>query len=183
MEVIAFYILSSLIISMLLIVVTTKQPVYAMSALAAGLTLISGIFFLLDAEFLGVVQIAVYTGGIMALYAFGFMFFDTAKDIKEKVKSKNLIYLLSILSSVLTLIIVLLPIYTKIKPSIPITNHISNAHELGIVLFTRYLLPFELAAILLLVAMIGGIIVVSSKMNYSWSTHTDEQIKRDGEEL
>jgi NADH-quinone oxidoreductase subunit J len=82
-ELIAFYLFSGLTIVMFAIVVLSKNALYSMSALAAGMILISGFFFLLDADFLGVVQIIVYTGAVMALYAFGMMFFDATQDIKE----------------------------------------------------------------------------------------------------
>jgi len=86
-ELIAFYLFSGLTIAMFLIVVLSKNALYSMSALAAGMILISGFFFLLDADFLGVVQIIVYTGAVMALYAFGMMFFDTTRDVKEKIQN------------------------------------------------------------------------------------------------
>lgn len=73
-EAIAFYTFSILTIVMFLIVVFSKNALYAMSALAGGMIFISGFFFMLDAEFLGVVQIIVYSGAVMAMYAFGMMF-------------------------------------------------------------------------------------------------------------
>ena len=66
-EVIAFYVFAALTIGMFSIVVMTKNALYAMSALAGGMIFVSGFFFILDAEFLGVVQITVYSGAIMAL--------------------------------------------------------------------------------------------------------------------
>lgn len=177
-ETIAFYIFSSIILSLFYIVVTTKQPIYAITALASGLIFIGGLFFLLDAEFLGVVQIAVYSGGIMALYAFGFMFFDASKDIHEPNRLKKLPYILFILISIIFSFLLITPtISTQAQALIPATPDISNAHQLGIALFSQYLFAFELAAILLLVAMIGGIMILSDKMNTSWSTTPDDQIK------
>ena len=96
-EAIAFYTFSILVIGMFGVVVFSRNALYAMSALAGGMIFISGFFFLLDASFLGVVQIIVYTGAVMALYAFGMMFFDSAKDVKENIKYKKIIYTLSIL--------------------------------------------------------------------------------------
>ena len=80
-EAIAFYLFAFLTIVMFCIVVTTSQPLYALTALAAGMIFISAFFFILGADFLGVVQIIVYTGAIMALYAFGMMFFDSTRGI------------------------------------------------------------------------------------------------------
>ncbi len=175
-EAIAFYTFSVLVIGMFGIVVFSKHALYAMSALAGGMIFISGFFFLLDADFLGVVQIIVYTGAIMALYAFGMMFFDSAKDVKENIKYKKIIYTLSILSAIFTIFILMAPIYSvKIEAIYPTIENIGNIQMIGLILFTKYLVPFELAAIMLLVAMISGIVLVKVKME---ETPTNIEVAR-----
>ena len=178
-EIIAFYLFSALTAGMFLIVVLSKNALYAMSALAAGMIFIAGFFFLLDADFLGVVQIIVYTGAVMALYAFGMMFFDTTKDIKEDIRDKKIIYTLAIISAVLIVIIISAPIFavTGLDLPAPLIEGANNPQMVGIVLFTKYLVPFELAAVMLLVAMIAGIILVSKKMDVSITL--DEQIDKE----
>jgi len=171
-ELIAFYLFSGLTIAMFLIVVLSKNALYSMSALAAGMILISGFFFLLDADFLGVVQIIVYTGAVMALYAFGMMFFDATQDIKEDIGDSKIIYGLWIASAVLIVIMIVAPFASdKLLLDAPIDNHMiigaSNPQAVGVVLFTKYLAQFELAAVMLLVAMIAGIVLVSKKMDES----------------
>jgi len=178
-EVIAFYLFSALTIWMFLIVVLSKNALYAMSALAAGMILISGFFFLLNASFLGVVQIIVYTGAVMALYAFGMMFLDTTQDIKEDVHSPKIIYGLWIASAVLIVFMVTAPFAAEhLALDSPLSDPKlwdgTNPQQVGIILFTKYLIPFELAAVMLLVAMIAGIILVGKKMDESLtnlSTH------------
>ncbi|MDX1808490.1 MAG: NADH-quinone oxidoreductase subunit J [Sulfurospirillaceae bacterium] len=165
-EAIAFYTFSIIVIGMFGIVVFSKNALYALSALAGGMIFISGFFFLLNAEFLGVVQIVVYTGAIMAVYAFGMMFFDTTRDVKENIRYKKTIYTLSILSSIFTIFVFLAPIYSlKIKAIYPSIEGVSNIQMIGLILFTKYLVPFELAAIMLLAAMIAGIVLVKVKMD------------------
>jgi len=165
-EVIAFYTFSILTIIMFGIVVFSKNALYAMSALAGGMIFISGFFFLLGAEFLGVVQIIVYSGAIMAIYAFGMMFFDTTRDVKEDIHCKKVLYSLSIISAVLIVIILSAPVYSvNIEALYPsVIDGVGNIQVIGLVLFTKYLIPFELAAIMLLVAMISGILLVSKRM-------------------
>lgn len=92
-EIVAFTLFSILTISMFLITVLTNNTLYALSSLAAGMIFISGFFFLLDAEFLGVVQIVVYSGAVMALYAFGMMF-DTLSEVEEKINNPRLAFLI-----------------------------------------------------------------------------------------
>lgn len=183
-ELIAFYLFSGLTIAMFLIVVLSKNALYSMSALAAGMILISGFFFLLDADFLGVVQIIVYTGAVMALYAFGMMFFDTTQDIKEDIRNTKIIYGLWILSSVLIVFMISAPFISEhLMLDSPLNNPTiigaNNPQAVGIVLFTKYLVQFELAAVMLLVAMIAGIVLASKKMDESLTMNPelDKKIK------
>lgn len=165
-EVIAFYIFGALVISMFTIVVMSKNALYAMSALAGGMIFISGLFFTLDAEFLGVVQIVVYSGAVMALYAFGMMFFDTTRDVKEHIRLKKVAYTLAILCAILIVVVLSAPLFSeKISALYPSIEGVGNVQMVGLVLFTKYLVPFELAAIMLLVAMIAGIVLASKKMD------------------
>ncbi len=183
-EAVAFYLFSILTIGMFLVVVFSKNALYAMSALAAGMILISGFFFMLNADFLGVVQIIVYTGAVMALYAFGMMFLDSTQDIKESSRDKNIVYALGIASIFLTVGIILAPFVSDyLLLDAPLSNPdlfgASNPQAVGVVLFTKYLIPFELAAIMLLVAMIAGIILVGKDMDESITLKLDEQIEKE----
>jgi NADH-quinone oxidoreductase subunit J len=177
-EVVSFYLFSSLVIAMFLIVVLSSNALYAMTALAAGMILISGFFFLLDADFLGAVQIIVYTGAVMAIYAFGMMFFDTTREIKEKNSSAKVVFTLSILSAILIIVMFGAPIISdNIEALYPMTEGAGNVQMVGIVLFTKYLIPFEVAAIMLLVAMIAGIILAGKKMDKSITLRKSEGTK------
>ncbi len=180
-EVIAFYVFAALTIGMFSIVVISKNALYAMSALAGGMIFISGFFFILDADFLGVVQITVYSGAIMALYAFGMMFFDTTRDVSEKMRSKKIAYTLSIASAVLLVIIFCVPLLSqKVEALFPVIENVGNVQMIGLVLFTKYLVPFELAAIMLLVAMIAGIVLASKKMDGEWEAIEDLEDAKEG---
>ncbi|MDR1975474.1 MAG: NADH-quinone oxidoreductase subunit J [Campylobacteraceae bacterium] len=165
-ELIAFYLFSAIVAALFLVTVFSKNALYAMSALAGGMVFIGGLFFVLDAEFIGVVQIVVYTGAIMALYAFGMMFFDTTQEVKEHITAKTTIYTLWIIAAVLLVLIVCAPIFgSAIEASAPIDESLNNAHSLGLLMFTKYLAAFELTAVMLLVAMMAGIILVSRRLN------------------
>jgi len=165
-EAVAFYLFSFLTIAMFSITVMSKNALYSLSSLAAGMIFISAFFFLLNADFLGVVQIIVYTGAVMALYAFGMMFVDTTTDVVEKIANPKLAFVLSALSAILVIIIVISPIVAdNIQALYPVSANLGNAQDVGLVLFTKYLVPFEVAAVMLLVAMIGGIILAGKKMD------------------
>ena len=167
-EIVAFYLFSFLTIGAFVITVTTKQPLYALTSLGAGMIFISAFFFMLNADFLGVVQIVVYTGAVMALYAFAMMFYDTTGNVKEKVESEKMVFLLTGLTALLIVIIFVAPlISSKVTALYPMVEGVGNAEAVGIVLFTKYLVPFEVAAVMLLVAMIAGIILAGRKMDTS----------------
>ena len=176
-EIVAFYLFAVLTIVMFLITVFTNNALYALSALAAGMIFISAFFFILDADFLGVVQIVVYTGAVMALYAFGMMFFDSLSTVEEKIKNPKLVFLLSGIAALVIVLIFAAPIVsTNIIAEYPVHPDWGNTQDVGVVLFTKYLIPFEVAAVMLLVAMIGGIILAGKKMDVSYSELSEEDI-------
>jgi len=173
-ETVAFYLFSFLTAVMFSITVTTKNPLYAMSALAGGMIFTSGFFFLLNADFLGIVQIIVYTGAVIALYAFAMIFFDSTQDVVESKSNEKLIFLLTGLSSVLLVLIISAPLYSDYVSALyPIHEGVGNPQDVGMVLFTKYLVPFEVAAVMLLAAMIAGIIMAGKKMDKNISLLKD----------
>lgn len=182
-EAVAFYLFAFLTIAMFFITVTTSQALYALTALAAGMIFISAFFFILGADFLGAVQIVVYSGAVMALYAFGMMFFDTTRDVKEKHGNKLIVSGLSILVAVLVVVIIAAPIVsTNMTANYPMIEGVGNTQEVGMVLFTKCLVPFEVAAVMLLVAMIAGIVLAGKKMDLSLTLMSDDDVRQMKEE-
>lgn len=171
-ETIAFYFFAALSLTMFLIVVTTRNILYALTALISGMIFLSAFFFLLGAEFLGVVQIAIYAGAIVVLYAFGMMFFDTSKEVIDSNLHKKNFFLLSVGTALILVLILGAPIVSKnlvqiqIDSSLAIADKLSNIELVGYVLFTKYLIPFEVTAIMLLTAMIGGIATGLKKTHF-----------------
>jgi len=177
-EAIAFYLFAFLTIVMFFITVTTAQALYALTSLAAGMIFISAFFFILGADFLGAVQIVVYSGAVMALYAFGMMFFDTTREVKERKGNKFIIVGLSSLAAVLVVVIFAAPMLgDNIKALYPISENVGNTQAVGVVLFTKYLIPFEVAAVMLLVAMVAGIVLAGKKMDLSLTNMSDAEIR------
>ncbi len=164
----AFYFFSVLTIGLFLVTILSKNLLYAMTSLAAGMVLISGFFFILGADFLGVVQLIVYVGAVMALYAFAMMFLDATRDIKEKNTNSVLVFTLGGLIALMLVIMFSAPIYSSnIEALYPAIEGVGNTQNIGMVLFTKYLIPFEVAGLMLLVAMIAGIILAGKKMDNS----------------
>ncbi len=174
-EQIAFYLFATLTVILFFITVMSKNVLYAMTSLAAGMVLISGFFFLLGADFLGVVQLIVYVGAVMALYAFAMMFFDATKDIKSTHEKSLLVFFLGGMMALVFVVIFSAPVIgANIEAHYPIMEDVGNAQMVGMILFTKYLVPFELAAVMLLVAMIAGIILAGKKMDHSLTTNIED---------
>ncbi|HQS66580.1 MAG TPA: NADH-quinone oxidoreductase subunit J [Sulfuricurvum sp.] len=176
-EVVAFYLFAALTIAMFTITVMTSQALYALTAMAAGMIFISAFFFMLGADFLGVVQIIVYTGAVMALYAFGMMFFDTTRTMVEKRENPRTIFILGVLAATLVVFIFISPIIsTHLETQYPLEAASGNSQAIGMILFTKFLVPFEVAAVMLLVAMIAGIVLAGKKMDKSLTLMAEEEI-------
>lgn len=176
-EAIAFYLFAALTIGMFTITVMTSQALYALTAMAAGMIFISAFFFMLGADFLGVIQIIVYTGAVMALYAFGMMFFDTTRTVVEKRDNPRIIFILGVMAATLIVFILVSPIIsTNIEARYPVEAALGNSQAIGLILFTKFLVPFELAAVMLLVAMIAGIVLAGKKMDKSLTLMAEEEI-------
>lgn len=171
-ELIAFYFFSALSLAMFLVVITTKNVLYALTALASGMIFISAFFFLLGADFIGVVQITVYTGAVIVMYAFGMMFFDSSKDVIENHKHTKTLCILSFGIAIVLTLIFGAPIISEslnnaaTDPTLAIISKLTNIELVGYILFTRYLIPFEVAAVMLLVAMIGGVATGIRKVHF-----------------
>jgi len=176
METFAFYLFSILIIGLFSVTVLSKNVLYAMTSLASGMVLISGLFFILGADFLGVVQLIVYVGAVMALYAFAMMFFDTLGDVKENNRASLSVFILGGLSALTLVVIFAAPtMVADVNPLYPPIEGATNPQSVGVVLFTKYLVPFEVAAVMLLVAMIAGIILAGKKMDKSLSKSDNQE--------
>ena len=176
-EFLAFYLFAFLTIAMFYITVTTSHSLYALTALAAGMIFISAFYFMLNADFMGVVQLIVYAGAVMALYSFGMMFFDTTREVHEKKSSSIVVFGLAIFAALITVAMVAAPVIGgNIEAHYPIVEGLGNSQQIGMVLFTKYLVPFEVAAVMLLVAMIAGIVMAGKKMDESYSELSEEEI-------
>lgn len=136
-----------------------------MTALASGMMFIAGIFFVLGAEFLGVVQIVVYGGSVVALYAFAMMFFNSSREIVEVRRSDINAAILSFGIAIVLVAIFGAPALGSHFEHIAYSQSLldfaamNNIQKIGYILFTKYLIPFEIAAFMLLVAMVAGIIL------------------------
>ncbi|HED6851365.1 TPA: NADH-quinone oxidoreductase subunit J [Campylobacter coli] len=165
-EILAFTFFSVVVLGFFLVAVLSKTMLYSLSALAGGMVFLSGFYFLLDAEFLGVIQIIVYSGAVLGLYSFAMMFFDSSKEFKEKLRAKKSFFLLVILSAILLLFMLLGFKYQNIAGDLALSdpNLFDYNKQLAFAIFSKYLLAFEFIAILLLIALVCAIVLTHKEL-------------------
>jgi len=155
-----FYFLSFLTVLSALMVILSKNPIHSVLYLILTFFTLSGHYILLNAQFLAAVNIIVYAGAIMVLFLFVIMFLNV-KDIHEEAKNSLTKIAAAIVGG--TVFVILFGAYRKtiIPPADPGTfdSQVGMIESLGKLLFREYLLPFELASILLLVAMVGAVML------------------------
>jgi NADH-quinone oxidoreductase subunit J len=158
-----FYFVAFLSIFFSLLVVFTKNPVYSVIYLIATFFTFTIHYIILNAQFLAIVNFIVYMGAIMVLFLFVLMLMNLNKDT-EPMKS-NLIKIIGVIAGgtfIITLIGSMKTLYTESPTEIDNTG-IGLVENLGKVLFSDFLLPFELSSILLLAAMVGAVLLAKKE--------------------
>ncbi|GAB3502126.1 NADH-quinone oxidoreductase subunit J [Spirosoma knui] len=157
-----FLILTALTLFSAISVVTARNPIYSVLGLIGTFFCLSGHYILLNAQFLAAVNIIVYAGAIMVLFLFTIMFLNLRKEDEES--KTNLTKMASVIVGGL-LMIMLITIFRAKSAQVPTFSPMSfNAktglvENLGQLLYIDYILPFELASVLFLVAMVGAVML------------------------
>jgi NADH-quinone oxidoreductase subunit J len=166
LKAIVFYTLAALVISLGVLVVTARNTVHGVLYLVANLLCLAVLYVTLSAEFLAVIQVLVYAGGIVVLYLFVVMLVNLKRPPETELDPRRKSRLAFGLAGLLLAEIAAIIAYTASRPPAvvppaarPSAAGMGNTAEVGWLLYTDYLIPFELASILLLVAMIGAIIL------------------------
>jgi NADH-quinone oxidoreductase subunit J len=165
LEAIVFYSLAAFILGFGVLVITARNTVHSVVFLVANFLCVAFLYVLLAAEFLAVIQVLVYAGGIVVLYLFVVMLVSLravpeARLDPRRQSSLGLVMATAVLAEVIAILV-----YTSRQPSIaPVaaaaeTPVQGNTEVVGWMLYTDYLVPFEVASVLLLVAMIGAILL------------------------
>jgi len=152
-----FYLLSAIMIFCALLVVFSKSPVNNVIYLIVCFLAMAGHYILLNAQFLAVVHVIVYTGAIMVLFLFVIMLLNLNKAI---ILRKSTVTRVSavITGGIFFLVLLAATRQTfEIHPRYPFTSDIGLVSEIGKVLFNEFLLPFEMSSILFISAMVGAV--------------------------
>lgn len=177
---IVFYALAAILLFAALNVITTRNPVYAALYLVLAFFTAAGIWLLLEAEFLAIALVLVYVGAVMVLFLFVVMMLDINLDKLREGFWNALPIALPVggLMAVEMVMIVGLRNFGADKVLAPPAHpaDYSNTAELGRVLYTDYLLPFELASVVLLVAIVAAIALTLRDRKDSKSMNPAKQV-------
>ena len=177
---IVFYTLALVLLFAALRVITTRNPVYAALYLVLAFFTAAGVWLLLEAEFLAIALVLVYVGAVMVLFLFVVMMLDINLDKLREGFWNALPIALPIggLMAIEMVMIVGTKYFGVDKVAAPPAHpaDYSNTAELGRVLYTDYLLPFELASIVLLVAIVAAIALTLRERRESKSMNPADQV-------
>ena len=177
---ILFYLFGALLLGSALLVVVVRNPVHAALFLVLAFVTAAGLWMLLYAEFLALTLVLVYVGAVMVLFLFVVMMLDINIDLLREGFWRNapLAALVGLLMAFEMAALLLRGSKGAAAVSAPPASY-SNTKALGSVLYTDYVFPFELAAVILLVAIIAAIAITlrSRKETKYQDPHTQLSVR------
>jgi NADH-quinone oxidoreductase subunit J len=168
-QAIAFYFLAACILGFGVLVVSTKDTVHSVLFLVLDFLSVAALYALLGAEFLAAIQVLVYAGGIVVLYLFVVMLVNLKRSAEAHQDAHRRSKLGFGLAAAVLAELVAVTIYGHAQPAAPVAAAAAmpftgNTEQVGWMLYTSYLIPFEIASVLLLVAMIGAIVLAKREL-------------------
>jgi NADH-quinone oxidoreductase subunit J len=168
-QAIAFYTLAAFILGFAVLVITTKDTVHSVLFLVLDFLFVAALYVLLNAPFLAVIQVLVYAGGIVVLYLFVVMLVNLKRPPEQHLDPHRRSKLgMALAAAVLVELAIIVasgymraPVATAPAAAVPVSG---NTEQVGWLLYTNYLIPFEIASMLLLVAMIGAIVLAKREL-------------------
>ena len=164
---ILFYLFAGVAVVASLLVIAQRNPIYSVLFLIASFGALSGLYVLLEAPFVAMIQIIVYAGAIMVLFLFVVMLLnapheDTEEDLERRVRlpSAGRVRALGALLA-LVLVVELIWILLSSRSSAVVFENeaVSSVAAIGRLLFTDYAFPFEVTSVLILVALVGSVVL------------------------
>ncbi len=177
----AFYLFAAVAVASAVAVITLKNPVHSVLSLVLTFFSTACLWLLLQAEFLGIVLVLVYIGAVMILFLFVVMMLDVHSAPKREGFIK--LFPLAIAVALVMLAEILLLIGAGQGSSVALsvqdpalTTHSSNLHWIADSLFSRYMLPFEMAAVILTIAVIVAVLLTLRRRQGTKTQDPSEQV-------
>ena len=167
LDTVFFYLFALLTIMGAIFTITRRNAVHSAISLIVSLLGVAGLYLLQHAEFLFAVQIVLYVGGIMVLFLFVIMLVNLDQMAKER--QFNRAWLVGLVAVAAVGAEIGYFFYRgqgtfKINDAIAPPAVLGNTEQVADVLFQQYLLPFEIASILLLVAVVGSVVMAKKRI-------------------
>ena len=167
-EAIVFYTLAAFILGFGVLVITARNTVHSVLFLVVNFLFVAALYASLGAQFLAMIHVLVYAGGIVVLYLFVVMLVNLkgAPEAYSDPHRKGRLGLLLSLVVLGELGLIAGQRYAVPLVAPPPSSHaaLGNVEQVGYALYTDYLIPFEVASVLLLVAMIGAIVLAKREL-------------------
>jgi len=176
-EQIIFYLFAGVLVTAAVGMVTVRNPVYAALCLILNFFTSAGLWLLLEAEFLGIVLVLVYVGAVMVLFLFVIMMLDLNLDPLKEGFAKYLpvgLLVATVMAVEMVLVLQSGPFQTT-QAAVPAPAN--NTEALGALLYTDYVYPFEIAAIILVVAIIAAIVLTLRRRPDSKKQDIGQQVQ------
>lgn len=155
-----FFLVAFLAVSSAVYFVFARNPLYAILSLIVTMFSIAGMYILLNAQFLAIIQIIVYAGAIMVLFLYILMMLNLNKE--DESKKNNTLKFVGVFTSML-LLIGILGVFRGVQEQHVVVENVDKGvgltKNLGRLLFNEYVLPFELASILILAGIVGAVLI------------------------
>jgi NADH-quinone oxidoreductase subunit J len=168
-QAIAFYFLAACILGFAVLVISTKETVHSVLFLVLDFLAVAALYVLLNAPFLAAIQILVYAGGIVVLYLFVVMLVNLRRPAEAHADPRRYGKLGFLLAGAVLAELAAIAVFSSSLPAtLPVPGAAmpvaGNTEQVGWLLYTSYLIPFEIASMLLLVAMIGAIVLAKREL-------------------
>src|SRR5918999_4962178 len=140
--------------------VAQRNPLYSAVSLIGVFVALGCLYLLLAAPFIAAVQVIVYAGAIMVLVVFVIMLLNVEEEVRRPLRLRHLVPVGVLLAAVLVgeaAFMLQLGNYAAASPAMPASSDVGLTASIGTGMFTKYLLPFEVTSVLILMAMVGAI--------------------------
>lgn len=172
-----FLVLAALAVLSAVMVILQNNPVRCALFLVVTFIASSGLWLLAHAEFLALILVLVYVGAVMTLFLFVVMMLDTEKMVGKRYLKRYLPFGLIVISALTALLMIAIkPENFGHLPDAEVIRNVSNTESLGLILYTIYAYPLEIAAVLLLVAIVSAIVLAHRPPRSSKVQQLSEQL-------
>lgn len=162
MMILLFFVLSVICVGSVLGMIISRNQAYSALFLVLAFSCLGGLFGILGAPFMAVVQIIIYAGAIMVLFIFVIMMINLRKGISAE-RKKWTLAVSAVIAVVLLAELVFAVLGAPPMPETAVSSSGTSPTDIGRLLFTKYLYPFEITSVLIIAALVGAIVLVKKR--------------------